>query len=346
MGLVACRRNPKTCAWEATNVDPRANSLYVPALVDYDIWMVNGDPLLRDYNKFEHQFSFEDVNLLETHLVFLTLYLLLATCVQLKIRCCDPLPFLLCAHLWLSVFWLALVSLHYAIFSVNGVGIQLLTSVGLLISRWADSTLLVLILATAEHWFSDPFGALRALLSKSCFPFRESRTVKYFGGLFGAIFLVQTFLTVFAIMDQDPVRDVLIWNTLAGMLLLGVRFCVILWFLAIVRHRQLGHARLMGPRAESPQFHKFTLEERTLLKERIQTTADNMDFVHFTSGTLLWLLSLPLIVFLAEISVSSLYRKKMIAIVTLCSDFTAVSVYSYMLISLRSIVLDSPTTAT
>ena len=50
----------------------------MPMRMRYDIWMVNGLPRLRDYYRFEHQFSFEYHDIFEIYLTFGVLYFLLA----------------------------------------------------------------------------------------------------------------------------------------------------------------------------------------------------------------------------------------------------------------------------
>ena len=50
ISLVACHRDPVTCEWRHTRQ---------PITVQYDIWLVNGDPRKRAQNPLEYQFSFD-----------------------------------------------------------------------------------------------------------------------------------------------------------------------------------------------------------------------------------------------------------------------------------------------
>lgn len=51
--MVACHRydHKQNCTWA---YDPDTN-----AVIDYDIWLVNGNPYTSHQNPFEYQFSFE-----------------------------------------------------------------------------------------------------------------------------------------------------------------------------------------------------------------------------------------------------------------------------------------------
>ena len=51
ISLVACHRDPVTCEWRHTRQ---------PITVQYDIWLVNGDPRKRAQNPLEYQFSFDE----------------------------------------------------------------------------------------------------------------------------------------------------------------------------------------------------------------------------------------------------------------------------------------------
>ena len=84
-------------------------------------------------------------------------------------------------------------------------------------------------------------------------------------------------------LDQDPVLDISVWNTTPGRLLVATRLVWVLWFLAILRRRR----------------------DATNLAEMIEP-------LHFAAAYLLWLLTLPMVVFIAHTSVSPLWRHKTI----------------------------------
>ncbi|VEL30756.1 unnamed protein product [Protopolystoma xenopodis] len=132
---------------------------HTPSLkpISYDIWLVNGLPDLKTYNKFEHQFSFEDHDTLELFLVIGLLYLILALIVQTRfVRLNTPLSVILSFHLWLSTFGALLVAIHLGIFSADGLGVEWLSSLGTVVTRWAEALFLLLLVATARVGFSAP----------------------------------------------------------------------------------------------------------------------------------------------------------------------------------------------
>jgi hypothetical protein len=50
VSLVACYRDPLTCQWKHTGNH---------TVIDYDIWLVNGNPYTKNQNPLEYQFSFD-----------------------------------------------------------------------------------------------------------------------------------------------------------------------------------------------------------------------------------------------------------------------------------------------
>ncbi|KAF6768847.1 hypothetical protein AHF37_11820 [Paragonimus kellicotti] len=123
------------------------------------------------------------------------------------------------------------------------------------------------------------------------------------------------FITPSAQFDQDPAIDFYVWNTVPGCILLAVRFGVAFWFLAILRRRQLDvNAGISDDDLFAPDY-----------------LGPGIDLVHFAAGFLLWMFVLPLVVFVAETSVSSLWRYKTIISIRLSADYVAACVYAYLL---------------
>ena len=48
MSLVSCRLNRRKCTWEHVKED---------FSVDYDLWLVNGNPMADNHNPFKYQYS-------------------------------------------------------------------------------------------------------------------------------------------------------------------------------------------------------------------------------------------------------------------------------------------------
>lgn len=87
-----------------------------------------------------------------------------------------------------------------------------------------------------------------------------------------------------------------------GCLLLAVRFAVAFWFLAILRRRKLN----------------LDTANQDLEEAGDVLLGPGIDLTHFAAFFLLWMLILPLVVFISETSVSSLWRRKTIISTFLC----------------------------
>ncbi|KER29365.1 hypothetical protein T265_04018 [Opisthorchis viverrini] len=361
--LVACSRNPQTCQWVTTalpNPDTPSSSIISTASLDYSIWLVNGAPRLQGFNKFEHQFSFEKHDSVEIYLVFFVLYAILGTIVHVKMfRQSVIHGALFLTHVWLSIFATLFTTIHLGVFSFDGQGLGHLSTFGTLIAQWADALFLVLLLSTAEMGFFptvtqrnrhtvefDTFVGPGGSPSKGAHGYVYHRLPEYtqagiesknvrtnpmqneqsytspwpFIFLMVALFeSVQTILYIWASIDQNPVIDFYIWNTVPGCLLLAVRFGVSFWFLAILRRRLL-QVEVQPNGEEVAGASSFGL---------------GIDLVHFAAGFLLWMVVLPLVVFIAETSVSPLWRSKTILSVCLSANYVAACVYAYLLITCR-----------
>ena len=126
--MVTCarNRNDKECLWKPLGVKDK------PIKLQYDIWIVNGDPSSKSLNPFEHQFSFELHDVFEIHLVAFFLILLI---LALWIYAFRKQPHLI-TKLLTVIFAGELLStvfslLHVTVFAMNGVGIDWLSKVNL-----------------------------------------------------------------------------------------------------------------------------------------------------------------------------------------------------------------------
>ncbi|VDP84066.1 unnamed protein product [Echinostoma caproni] len=240
---------------------------------------------------------------------------------------------MLLASLWLSCIGLLLTSIHLAVFSFDGRGLGGVSELGTFSTQWGDALFLALLLSTAEVGFLTTTDTVRSRASnsigadhrgpvsgtrdyayhaltadtgegssspekpspRSCG--RSSKPWPFLISLIALFLCLQTILYGWASIDQDPVIDFSVWNTVPGCLLLAVRFAVAFWFLAILRRRRLG-LDTMG---------------RELDEAGDVLLGPGIDLIHFAAFFLLWMLLLPLVVFIAETSVSSLWRRKTIA---------------------------------
>lgn len=67
LSFVACYRD-SNCSWKPLEEE---------FSLDYDIWLVNGNPYSKNQNPLEYQFSFDNQDTVEIYLVFLACYMFL-----------------------------------------------------------------------------------------------------------------------------------------------------------------------------------------------------------------------------------------------------------------------------
>lgn len=351
LSLVACSRNPVTCEWETTSVQRPSDPSFSPSqMLSYNVWLVNGVPHLQGFNRFEHQFSFESHDTMEIYLVFLALYLALAAVAHVKSGSpCLVHSSLFLGYSWLSVIGALLTTIHLGVFSSDGEGLGRLSETGTLFAEWADAIFLALLVSTAEMGFTPELSRSKLIRASpndqappSYCSYQEldssdqasysthsfSSPWPYLICLVLSFLSVKTVLFIWAILDQDPVIDFSVWNTVPGCILLAVRFAVGFWFLVILRRRHLISA-YTSPTLSLP------LEDSTYY------LGPGVDLVHFAAGFLLWMFVLPIVVFIAETSVSSLWRDKVITSICFSADFVAACVYLYLLSRCRK-TLHSP----
>ncbi|KAF4523813.1 hypothetical protein B566_EDAN008048 [Ephemera danica] len=116
ISLVACYRNESTCSWHHYNES---------ANLDYNIWLVNGNPNSSHHNSLEFQFSFDRQNTLEISLLFLLCYVILVPLqVYAVLRQRHPVTRLFLASLILEMVAMFLEVLQGAKFAIDGVGMS------------------------------------------------------------------------------------------------------------------------------------------------------------------------------------------------------------------------------
>jgi len=119
ISMVACSRNrtnASSCYW--------TNDLSRQITIDYDVWIVNGDPAKSHLNPLEHQFSFELHDTFELFLMFFLLYtfLLPVQIYALSIRR-HTIPLLITSCMCLEFLGIACNFVHVAKFAHDGQGV-------------------------------------------------------------------------------------------------------------------------------------------------------------------------------------------------------------------------------
>lgn len=121
--------------------------------MDYDIWLVNGNPASKDLNPFEHQFSFDDHDIFEIYLVFLLCYgIVFPIWIYAFLKQKHPITQLFTSVIALEIIGIALNFLHVLIFSVNGVGFVPLEIVGNAVDTMSQCLFILFLLLVARGW--------------------------------------------------------------------------------------------------------------------------------------------------------------------------------------------------
>lgn len=111
-----------TCKWE--HYEQKAK-------LDYDIWLVNGNPNTSSLNKFSYQFSYDRQNTIELYLLFFLCYIILVPLQLYAVRLQKhPVTRLFTASLLLEFIALCLIVIHEIKFAFDGVGYDQLEAAG------------------------------------------------------------------------------------------------------------------------------------------------------------------------------------------------------------------------
>lgn len=142
LSIVSCYRDG-SCLWNSS-ANPSVS-------IKYNIWLVNGNPSVKGFNPFEHQFSFEVHDVFEIHLAaFATTVVLLLMWMY---------AFSKQKHIVTKVFTVSIAVelagiisnlIHISIFAYNGVGAAWLGSIGRLLDQGSQCIFMLLLLLIAK----------------------------------------------------------------------------------------------------------------------------------------------------------------------------------------------------
>lgn len=122
VSLVACYRNLLTCKWQHYEGHDE---------LDYDIWLVNGNPNSSGVNALSYQFSYDRQNTVELYLLFFVCYVILVPFQLYAARMQrHPVTRLFTASLLLEFLAICLILIHVLKFALDGVGYQQLEVAG------------------------------------------------------------------------------------------------------------------------------------------------------------------------------------------------------------------------
>lgn len=129
---MACYRNTTTCKWHyfdpskfrsANGTADKNHRTDFDYEISYDIRLVNGNPNQSTSNPLTFQFSFDQQNILEMNLIFLTVYLILVPMQIYAVRIQKhPVTKLFTLSLILEFVSLVFILSYYIRYTVGGIG--------------------------------------------------------------------------------------------------------------------------------------------------------------------------------------------------------------------------------
>lgn len=99
--------------------------------IDYDIWLVNGNPNNSGFNSFTYQFSYDRQNTIVLYLLFFLCYIILVPLQLYAVRLQrHPVTRLFTASLLLELVAICLILIHVLKFAFDGIGYEKLEVAG------------------------------------------------------------------------------------------------------------------------------------------------------------------------------------------------------------------------
>ncbi|XP_076305830.1 transmembrane protein 145-like [Tachypleus tridentatus] len=218
VSLVACHRTPNVCEWRESTQDSRA-------AIEYDVWLVNGNPFISNRNPLEYQFSFDQQDITEMNMGFFTLYLILVPLqVYAVVRQHHHLTRLFTASLVLQMLSLFSTLIHMIKFAFDGMGIEALSVAGEVVRLFAQSLFMLLLLLIAKGWaITRPELTWKPVLF--------------------CVWLLYTFVDVLLYVwnttEVDVVEDIDEYQTFPGWIIIIFRLIIMTWFLYELRSTML-----------------------------------------------------------------------------------------------------------
>ncbi|CAH1389379.1 unnamed protein product [Nezara viridula] len=212
VSLVSCYRNSTTCQWHHTPHNIQ---------IEYDIWLVNGNPNSSNYNPLVYQFSFDRQNTIELYLVFFLIYFVLVPLqIFAVVRQQHPVTRLFTASLILEFLGLLFNLISVMKFVVDGVGYPKLAVIGDVLDILSRTTFMLLLLLLAKGW----------AVTRQEFTWKPLLFSVWF--IYGVVHIL---LFVWNKTEVDIIEDIDEYQTWPGWLILVLRCLIIVWFLLELR---------------------------------------------------------------------------------------------------------------
>ena len=166
ISLVSCTKNLQTCKWnylsdysESTStVNPNSTKTPSPSpshsySIQYEIYLVNGNPKSKHNNRFEHHYSYEMHDVFEIYLSSLVIYLFIMPFIIYRLRKHFHYLYLqLLVYISIEVTCRVLSLIHTSIFSFNGQGVFVFDILSNLLEVLASSFLIMILISIAKGW--------------------------------------------------------------------------------------------------------------------------------------------------------------------------------------------------
>ncbi|KAK4037190.1 hypothetical protein OUZ56_029230 [Daphnia magna] len=211
LSFVACYRD-SNCSWKPLEEE---------FSLDYDIWLVNGNPYSKNQNPLEYQFSFDNQDTVEIYLVFLACYMFLTPLqVYAVMRQKHPVTKLFTVGLIFSLCGVLLNMFHCLKFAFDGKGVEIAAIIGGVLDICSQTLLMLLLLLLAKGW---------AITRK------ELKNITLLFSVWALYGLVHVLLYVWDLTELDVIDDIDAYQTWPGWLMLILRIGIMAWFLFCLR---------------------------------------------------------------------------------------------------------------
>ncbi|XP_043257204.1 transmembrane protein 145 [Colletes gigas] len=213
MSLVACYRNTTTCQWEYYEKHDE---------LEYDIWLINGNPNTTGLSSLTYQFSYDRQNTTGLYLLVFICYIILVPLQLYAVRLQKhPVTRLFTASLLLEFIAVCLILIHVLKFALDGVGYEQLEVAGDIFDILSRTLFMLLLLLLAKGW-------------------AVTRMELTWKPLVFAIWLcygvVHILLYVWNMTEVDIIEDIDEYQTWPGWFILLFRSTIMIWFLCELRN--------------------------------------------------------------------------------------------------------------
>ncbi|XP_025836717.1 transmembrane protein 145 [Agrilus planipennis] len=219
LSLVACYQNETTCEWE----DFSRKDLHYE--LEYDIWLVNGNPNFSSINDLTYQFSFDHQNTIEFYILFWLVYMVLVPLQLYAVRIQKhPVTRLFTASLLLDFIALCLILVDKLKFALDGVGFPKVCMAGDIFDIFSRTLFMLLLLLLAKGW-----AVTRLELTWKPLVF----------AVWICYGIVHILLYVWNLTEVDVIEDIDEYQTWPGWLMIVFRTLIMFWFLYELRTTML-----------------------------------------------------------------------------------------------------------